>query len=194
MAPMPSTEKQTLNDELRATLLEVARDSIRYGLQHGRPLTVDPADYPEPLGEERASFVTLNIDGRLRGCMGHLEAVAPLVVDVADNAYAAAFRDPRFPPLSNAEFDDLELHISVLSKPEPMQFSSEEDLLKQIRPGEDGLILEDGFAKGTFLPSVWESLPKARDFLAHLKVKAGLPPDYWSPSLKVYRYETESFA
>ncbi|HIP52887.1 MAG TPA: AmmeMemoRadiSam system protein A [Chromatiales bacterium] len=191
---MPSTEKQTLNDELRATLLEVARDSIRYGLQHGRPLTVDPADYPEPLGEERASFVTLNIDGRLRGCMGHLEAVAPLVVDVADNAYAAAFRDPRFPPLSNAEFDDLELHISVLSKPEPMQFSSEEDLLKQIRPGEDGLILEDGFAKGTFLPSVWESLPKARDFLAHLKVKAGLPPDYWSPSLKVYRYETESFA
>ncbi len=194
MAPMPSHERQTLSDELRAMLIDVARRSIQHGLTHGRPLQVNPLDYPEPLREQRASFVTLNRSGQLRGCIGHLEAVAPLVVDVAENAFAAAFRDPRFPPLSAGEFDDLEIHISVLSPPEPMSFTSESDLLGQIRPGVDGLILEDGHAKGTFLPSVWESLPNPRDFLAHLKVKAGLPPTHWSPSVKVYRYETESFS
>ena len=101
---------------------------------------------------------------------------------------------PRFQPVSASEFGDLEIHISVLSPPEPMIFTSEADLLRQIRPGIDGLILEDGAYRGTFLPSVWEQLPDPAQFLAHLKMKAGLPPNYWSDTLKVSRYTTESFS
>ncbi len=182
-----------LTPEERATLLAVARDSIAQGLERGSPLAVDPADYPEALRAQRAAFVTLHLAGDLRGCIGHLEAVAPLVRDVAENAYAAAFRDPRFPPVSPPEFGMLALHISVLTPPEPMTFSSEADLLAQIRPGVDGLILTDGRARGTFLPSVWESLPRPRDFLTQLKRKAGLPVDHWSDRVQVSRYETESF-
>ena len=143
---------------------------------------------------ERATFVTLNKFGELRGCIGHLEAIQPLIADVAENAFNAAFRDPRFQPVTASEFGDLEVHISVLSPPEPMVFTSEADLLRQIRPGIDGLILEDGAYRGTFLPSVWEQLPDPAQFLAHLKMKAGLPPNYWSDTLKVSRYTTESFS
>jgi len=179
----------------RAALLHLAREAIAYGLAHGRarPLVVDPEDYPQHLRAERACFVTLQIDGELRGCIGSLEAHRPLVVDVAHNARAAAFSDPRFPPLSPAEFQRLDLHISVLHPAEPMHFSSEEDLVEQLRPGIDGIILEEGFRRGTFLPSVWEQLPRPRDFLHHLKLKAGLPADYWSPGLQAWRYTTESF-
>ena len=180
--------------EERRILLETARRSILNGLERGRPLSVDLARYPESLQEKRATFVTLHTDGRLRGCIGTLEAVRPVVEDVAYNAYAAAFSDPRFPPLSRTEFDSVEIEISVLSPPEPMEFSSEADLLRQIRPGVDGLILEDGSYRGTFLPSVWESLPKPQEFLHHLKQKAGLPANYWSDTLKIYRYTTESFS
>ncbi len=180
--------------EQRRTLLRVARTSIAHGLEQGRPLPVDPLEYDAELREERASFVTLNERGRLRGCIGHLQAIQPLVADVAENAFNAAFRDPRFPPVNAAEFDALEIHISILSPPEPMTFDSEEELLRQIRPGVDGLILEEGPYKGTFLPSVWEQLPDPRRFLAELKLKAGLPPDYWSEGIRVSRYTTESFS
>jgi AmmeMemoRadiSam system protein A len=186
--------EQTLSDEHRRILLGVARESIAHGLRTGRPLAVDPASFDPELQAERATFVTLNEQGRLRGCIGHLEAIQPLVADVAENAFNAAFRDPRFPPVSAGEFDALEIHISVLSPPQPMRFSSEEELLAQIRPGIDGLILEEGVYRGTFLPSVWEQLPDRRQFLAQLKLKAGLPPDYWSDTVKVYRYTTESFS
>lgn len=141
--------------------------------------------------DKRATFVTLEIGGQLRGCIGMLEAHRPLANDVAENAFSAAFRDPRFPPLSDVEFDDLEISISVLSPPEEMSFSSEKDLLDQIRPGIDGLILEEGFRKGTFLPSVWEQLSEKEAFLEHLKQKAGLPPGYWSDTLRVFRYTAE---
>ena len=177
----------------RQILLEVARESIRHGLEHGRPLHVNVAEYPETLQQPGASFVTLNIGGELRGCIGSLEAIRPLVEDVADNAYAAAFRDPRFPPLSEAEYPRLEYHISILGPSEPMQFESEEDLIRQLRPGVDGLVLSDRGRRGTFLPSVWQSLPEPRDFLRHLKQKAGLPPDYWSDTLQVARYTVEEF-
>jgi uncharacterized protein len=179
--------------EDRASLLDLARRSIAHGLDHGAPLRVDPDDYPESLRTERAAFVTLHRHGELRGCIGHLEACQPLVQDVAENAYAAAFRDPRFPPLSRQEWAGLAVHISVLTPPEPMTFGSEADLLAQLRPGIDGLILSEGSARGTFLPSVWESLPQPRDFLKHLKRKAGLPADHWSERIRVARYTTESF-
>ncbi len=188
---IPSTTR--LAKPLREQLMEVAWHAIRHGVHHQSPLKIDPQDYPEALRVERACFVTLNRNRLLRGCIGHLEAYQPLVVDVAENAYAAAFRDPRFPPLSEAELHHLDIHISILTPSEPIPFTSEEDLLHQIRPGIDGLILVDGRHRGTFLPSVWESLPDPRDFLLHLKQKAGLPPHYWSDTLEVFRYETESF-
>ncbi len=184
----------SLKPEARAALLAVARDSIRQGLTTGHPLSVALSEYALEMREPRASFVTIDMEQRLRGCIGHLQAVQPLVEDVAENAFAAAFRDPRFAPLKAEEFPLLAIHISVLSPAEPIAFSSEADLIAKLRPGIDGLILEDGTARGTFLPSVWDSLPDPRDFLAQLKRKAGLPASHWSPDLKISRYRTESFS
>ena len=189
----PSPPPTPLSPEYRSQLLLVAKESIEHGLQLDRPLRVNSEAYPAALQAPRASFVTLQRHKELRGCIGHLEACLPLVVDVAENAFAAAFRDPRFPPLTTRELQDLEIHISVLTPAVPMSFSSQADLLRQLRPGIDGLILEEGHHRGTFLPSVWESLPEPEQFLAHLKRKAGLSPTHWSSSLKVKRYMTESF-
>jgi len=173
-------------------LLDVAKQSIWHGIKKGSALSVTVDDYPEELHSLRATFVTLEIQHNLRGCIGTLTAYRPLVSDVAYHAHAAAFSDPRFPSLQPNEFINLDIHISILSQPEPMQFDSEEQLLQQIRPGIDGLILSDGVYKGTFLPSVWESLPNPRDFLTQLKQKANLPPEHWSKTVKVERYIAES--
>jgi len=175
-------------------LLQLAKESVRYGLQHGKPAPVGRDQYDTLLNQKRASFVTLKHSGELRGCIGSLQASRPLVEDVSHNAFAAAFRDPRFSPLREDEYDDLEFHVSILGIPEPMTFTSEEDLIKQLRVGVDGLILEDKGHKGTFLPSVWENLPEARQFWKHLKTKAGLPQDHWSDSIAVSRYTTQSFS
>ena len=181
-----------LSESQRTLLLRVARQSIEHGLKQHKPLPVVPAEYP-PFDQPGASFVTLHRQGVLRGCIGSLEAHRPLLLDVAQNAYAAAFRDPRFEPLQPQELDDLDIDISILSTPVAMSFDNQQELLDQIRPGVDGLILEDGARRGTFLPSVWSSLPEKTDFLAQLKLKAGLPADYWSDKLKVWRYTTECF-
>jgi len=186
--------ERTLGDRQRRILLQTARESIANGLRVGTPLPVDPAEFDPELQEKRATFVTLNKKGELRGCIGHLEAIQPLIRDVAENAFNAAFNDPRFPPVDAGELDELEIHISILSPPEPIRFSSEADLLRQIRPQIDGLILEDGVYRGTFLPSVWEQLPQPEQFLAHLKMKAGLPPNYWSDTMRLYRYISEPFS
>ena len=182
-----------LDDHERQTLLQVAADSVRHGLDTGKPLKVKVADYAIALQQAGACFVTLTIGHQLRGCVGLLQATRPLVEDVAQNAYAAAFEDNRFPPLSVAEYDQLEYHISILNPTEAIEFESEADLLQQLRPGIDGLILEERGRRATFLPSVWESLPRATDFLRHLKIKAGLPPDYWSNTLRAQRYTVEDF-
>ena len=189
---MPSTEIYTPQE--RATLLQIARDSIRHGLDHDSPLPLSPADYPDKLQAERACFVTLQLGGQLRGCIGHLQPIQSLVEDVAGNAYAAAFQDPRFPPLSDKEFSDIELDISVLSEPEPLPFTDRDDLLGKVRPEVDGLILSAPGHSGTFLPSVWEALPTAELFLSQLVLKAGLPPGYWSEAISMQRYTTESFS
>lgn len=189
---MPSANSP-LSASDQVTLLAVARLSIEHGLHYGRALQVNPEDYPESLRPIRATFVTLHAGERLRGCIGTLEARFPLVTDVALHAYGAAFTDPRFTALTAEEFAPLRLHVSVLSPPEPIAFTSEEDLLKQIRPGLDGLVLQAGDRRGTFLPAVWEMIAEPRAFLAHLKVKAGLPMDFWSDDLRVERYTTESF-
>lgn len=178
----------------RRVLLGLAANSIRHGIDHGRAKPVDPADYSGRLREKRATFVTLKISTQLRGCIGSLAASRTLVEDVAHNAYAAAFADKRFSPMAAGEIPGLEISISVLSVPRPVTFRSEADLIAVIRPGVDGLVLEEGERRGTFLPVVWESLPSPREFLRHLKQKAGLPADYWSDSLRVERYTTESFS
>lgn len=171
-----------------ATLLEVAWSSIRHGLRADRPLEPDPGEFPPVLREPRASFVTLRSDGSLRGCTGGLEARLPLVQDVAYHAFCSALRDPRFPPLREEEFVDLDLEISVLSPLEPLVFDSEESLLAQLRPHVDGLVLRERHCLGTFLPSVWGTLPEPRAFLRELKRKAGLPADHWSGTLEALRY------
>ena len=191
MVPMPSTD--SFDPSQRDRLLQLARQSIGNGLDHGQPVPVTPADWPDALQRPAACFVTLHRDGQLRGCIGSLEAYRPLVTDVAENAYAAAFRDPRFPPLAADELDSLALSISVLTPATPMRFASEQDLLRQLQPSIDGLILEDDGHRGTFLPSVWEQLPTPEEFLGQLKRKAGLPVDYWSDRIRVSRYTSESF-
>lgn len=183
-----------LNKEYQQILLNLARQSIENGLKSGHPINVNLRDYPAELVKPGACFVTLEKNHQLRGCIGMLEAVFPLVEDVAENAFSAAFKDPRFPPVQKSEITELEIHLSILSKPEQLLFSSEQDLLDQIQPQIDGLILQDDGHKGTFLPSVWDSLPDKQQFLHHLKNKAGLPAGYWSDTIKVYRYTTEMFS
>ncbi|WP_455207107.1 AmmeMemoRadiSam system protein A [Kaarinaea lacus] len=187
----------SLPESDRQTLHAVAKASIRYSLEQGSDARYERIikleDYSRELQEQRATFVTLHINDELRGCIGTLEAHHPLVIDVAHNARAAAFEDPRFDPLSKSEFDRLQVHISILGIPEPMSFSSEQDLIQQLRPGLDGLILSAAGRRGTFLPSVWESLATPEEFLSHLKLKAGLPTSFWSDNVKIERYTTESF-
>ncbi len=182
-----------LNKEHKQVLLDLARESIEHGLENGSSITVDLSQYHEFLRETKATFVTLKQNNQLRGCIGILKPVRPLAEDVAHNAWAAAFTDNRFSPLTRNELDDLDIHISILGTPEDIEFDSETDLISKIQAGVDGLILQDGINKGTFLPSVWESVPNAREFLNHLKLKAGLPVTHWSDSIKVKRYVVEEF-
>lgn len=176
----------------RSVLLATAHDSLVEGLRSGEGTIVSVAEAPPKLRESHASFVTLHLDGALRGCIGSLQAHRALVVDVAANAFRAGFGDPRFHPLSAEELPRIEIEISVLSPPERMPEGSEEELLAKIRPGIDGLILVAPGARGTLLPTVWESVPDPREFLRLLKRKAGLADDFWSPETALFRYTTES--
>ena len=176
----------------KTTLLQIASQSIAHGLHTSMPMEIDVTKFDEPLRLHRATFVTLHRMGPLRGCIGRLDASRPLVADVAFNAFAAAFQDPRFTPLTAREVEGLDLHISVLTTPQRMTFTDEADLLRQLRPGIDGLILESGPHRGTFLPAVWADLPDPTQFLQHLKLKAGLSPDHWSPNIRIQRYTAES--
>lgn len=190
MGPTSSVE---LSAEERATLLETARRGVAHGVATGQRLEVDPTAYPPSLREDRACFVTLRIDGELRGCVGSLRARGPLVSEVARSAFMAAFRDPRFPPLKADELERVHVHVSVLTTPAPLPVSSEADLLAKLRPNVDGLILREGSRVGTFLPDVWESIPDPAVFVRQLKLKAGMGPQYWSDAIEVERYQTESF-
>lgn len=193
MALMSSSDTPSeFSLEQRRILLDLAAKSIEFGLSEQGALPVAAADYSQPLRQYRACFVTLRIGRTLRGCMGSLQATEPLVENVARNACLAAFRDPRFPPLAREEFPGLGIHLSLLSHPEPLASESEAHLLSLIRPGIDGLTLIEGTRHATLLPAMWESLNDAREFMFHLKRKAGLPADYWSPTIRVERYTAES--
>ena len=173
-----------------AVLLPIARASIANAL--GRD-----AEAPENapwLREPGATFVTLKQGEQLRGCVGSLKAHRPLLEDVKANAQAAAFRDPRFAPLTAAEFERTRVEVSLLSPLEPMRFESERDALSKLRPGVDGIVFEYGYHQSTFLPQVWEDLPDPAEFMAHLKHKAGLPPDFWGPEVKLSRYTVSKWS
>lgn len=149
--------------------------------------------HPAWLDEYGAVFVTLTQHDELRGCIGSLEAHRALIEDLQSNARAAAFKDPRFPPLSRDELARTRVEVSLLSPAQPMRFSSEADALSQLRPGIDGVILEHGWHRATFLPQVWEQLPETRQFMANLKHKAGLATDFWADDLLLSRYQVEKF-
>ena len=172
-----------------AALIEIARAAIEAKLL-GKPAAPSAAPWLERPG---ATFVTLLKNGELRGCIGSLEATRPLARDVAENALAAAFRDPRFPELSASEWQQCQVEVSVLSAPKPIRFTDEADLLRQIRAGEDGLILEAGGRRATFLPQVWQGVPDKRAFLGQLLRKAGLPADTRLETCTISRYRVMKY-
>jgi AmmeMemoRadiSam system protein B/AmmeMemoRadiSam system protein A len=182
------TERDAV-EAVGGTLIDLARRSIAAGFDTGQPLQVaaDP-NLPPLLAAPGAAFVTLRRHGALRGCIGSAIASRPLIVDVAQHAFNAAFRDWRFPRLDPPELQGLALSVSVLTPPTPMRFTGEADLLAQHRPDVDGLIIEDTGRRALFLPSVWEELRDPRAFLTLLKLKAGLPADHFSPHFAASRF------
>ena len=166
------------------TLLALARSAIARQLGKPAPETERPSWLTRP----GATFITLKKDRQLRGCIGSLQAHRPLGQDVEANAAAAAFRDPRFKPLTADEYDNLSVEVSLLSPMTPFPVASEADALAQLRPGVDGLVFQYGHHTSTFLPQVWDEIPDPRNFLIYLKRKAGLPPDFWDKDVKLFRY------
>ena len=179
-----SAESAQPDEEKGSILLTLARSEIGSKLGQERSLLAQ-ADW---LNEPGACFVTLTRQGELRGCIGTLEAHRPLGVDVRENAVAAAFRDPRFTPLTLVEFDDIRVEVSLLSPTEVLVVASEEHALASLRPGVDGVVFEYRHYRSTFLPQVWEQLPEPSEFMAHLKRKAGLPMDFWAEDVCLSRY------
>jgi len=182
-----------LSDPERGELLGIARQSINSGLcgPSALQLAIEnlPANFSTPLG----AFVTLTRSRELRGCIGHLETSDPLAQTVANTAFNAAFRDSRFPPLGAEEIDDIRIEISVLSELKPLAAANRVDLLNLLRPGTDGLVLQDNRYRATFLPKVWDQISSPEEFLQQLLAKAGLPESYWSETICFKRYQALSF-
>ena len=190
LALRQSAGSTVLPEDAGSVLLPLARAAIAGQL--GTPLTArEDADWLHTIA---ASFVTLMQQDQLRGCIGTLEAHRALIADVRANAVAAAFRDPRFKPLAKHEFDAIRVQISVLSAVASVSFRDEDDALAQVRPGIDGVIFEYGYHRSTFLPQVWEDFSDPRLFFGHLKRKAGLPPDFWDPAVRLSRYTVSKWS
>lgn len=183
---MPAT-----STELGALLLARARQAIAHHL--GRAAAPPPAADDPRLAGRGATFVTLKRQGELRGCIGSVRPQRPLGDDVVENAMAAASRDHRFPPLTADELDTTDIEVSLLSPAEFLDFRNDAELLAQLRPGEDGLILFAGCRSATFLPQVWENLPAPADFLAALKHKAGLDPQRPIDGMMAARYTVQKW-
>jgi AmmeMemoRadiSam system protein A len=176
--------------EAGGTLLPIARAAI--AAQLGKPYPADES--PAWLREPGASFITLNLNHKLRGCIGSLRAHRPLLDDVKANALAAAFRDPRFKPLSPIEYDNVVVEISLLSALTTVDFRDENTALAQLQPHVHGVIFEYGHHRSTYLPQVWESFADPAMFMATLKQKAGLPPNFWDPAVKLHTYTVAKFS
>lgn len=175
-------------DERGPVLLALAREAI--GREFGHP----PGRWPDPwLQEPGNTFVTVRVEGALHGCVGTVSAPRPLIEDVPANARAAAFRDPRFHPLTREAWARADLEVSLLGPREVLEAPEEQDLIADLRPGVDGLVLEYGPWRGLFLPQVWELLPEPARFLAQLKLKAGLPAGFWHRDLRASRFTVEKW-
>ena len=182
-----------LTPEEKKYLIELARKSIKSRLEGGKDLdeTYSP---PESLKQKRGCFVTLHKKGALRGCIGTIEPVQPLLACVKENARHAAFEDPRFSPLERDEFDKIDIEISVLTVPKKLEYSTPEELLDILQPKVHGVILSQGFRRSTFLPQVWEQLPDKVKFLENLCLKAGLSHNAWmSPDTVIEVYTADYF-
>ena len=175
-------------------LLDIARRSIEAGLDGSRMPNLGAEGMQGALATQRGSFVTLTRNGELRGCMGVIESHRPLAQNTADCAFSAAFRDRRFTPLTPAEAKQIRIEVSVLSEMEAIVIRDREDLLQQLQPGVDGLLMEDDRYRSIFLPQVWEKLGSAEGFLEHLLIKAGLPADYWSGTIRFSRFYVTPFS
>jgi AmmeMemoRadiSam system protein A len=180
-------------DELGQQLLRLARHAIDSSFRSVAGPEPQAASTEPALAAPGACFVTLTQDGELRGCIGSLEAWRPLAEDVRENARAAAFRDPRFNPLDESELPRTRVEVSLLTPATPMSFANEADALRQLQPEVDGVILEYGRHRATFLPQVWEQLPDPQRFIGQLKLKAGLPGDFWSDDIRLSRYRVEKW-
>jgi AmmeMemoRadiSam system protein A len=180
---------------LKKDLLKVARNAIKNYLDHEGKITVSEDDFTDPeFWEDRGTFVTLTINGKLRGCIGTIVPVRPLMLDLIDNAINAAFSDPRFYPLAKEEFPIIDIEVSILTVPVQLKFSSSNELLNKVRPNIDGVIIRRGPYQATFLPQVWDELPDKEAFFKHLCLKAGLSEDCFKiDGLEVYIYQVESF-
>ena len=187
-------ETDELTDEQRRTALALAEKAIEYGVERGGELSVSDelADvFPD---EDRATFVTVYVDGELNGCIGRLEPRRPLHEDIIQNAHRAAFEDPRLPPVRPDDLDDLSVHVSVLEPLERVPVEAEDEIWEYVEPGVHGVLLRTENRRGTFLPSVWEKCPDPEAFLGQLKKKAELPPDAWPSEIEVYRYTVDEFS
>ena len=186
-------EKLTLEEQ--KMLLRLARESIERAVKGEELPPLDLSALPLRLQEAGSSFVTLTSHGKLRGCIGALEAYQSLVEDVRDHAAGAALKDPRFPPVSEDELSDLEIEISRLTRPIPLEYSDANDLLTKLRPYVDGVILHDtSYRRATFLPQVWEKIPDPAEFLDNLCYKMGVEPDLWRHKhCDVLIYQVEEF-
>jgi len=185
---------EKLTPEEKQILLKLARQALESGVR-GQPLPpLDPSALTPVLRAEGASFVTLTVRGELRGCIGALEPYQSLVEDVREHAVAAALQDYRFPPVEARELEQIEIEVSRLTLPEPLEYTTADDLLCKLRPGVDGVILRDGFRRATFLPQVWEKVADKDEFLSHLCLKMGASPDLWRRKhLEVLVYQVEEF-
>ncbi|WP_299728155.1 AmmeMemoRadiSam system protein A [uncultured Endozoicomonas sp.] len=180
----------TPSEHDKQELLRIARKTISKGCSGLPPELESQDDHLSDLFKEQAAcFVTLQKQGNLRGCIGSTQAHRALLDDVVHNAFASAFRDPRFPPVTESELSEISVEISILTPQEKMDVSDEQDLLKQIRPGKDGLLIRNPQYSATFLPQVWQQLPNPRQFLAHLKNKAGMAPGIWPQDMECFRYQ-----
>jgi len=185
-------EKLTLEEQKR--LLRMAREAIEQRVKGEKLPPIDTSSTTTNLQEQGASFVTLTIHGQLRGCIGALEAYQPLVDDVREHAVAAAFEDPRFPPLREDELSRIQIEVSRLTRPVPLEYKDADDLISKLRPHIDGVIIKDGLRRATFLPQVWEKLPDPSEFMDNLCYKMGAAHHHWrSKHLDVLTYQVEEF-
>ncbi len=183
-----------LTTEEKQTLLRIARQSLEAGVRRETLPKIEQTTLTTALRSEGAAFVTLTVHGELRGCIGALEPYQPLAEDVREHAVAAALEDYRFPQVQEKELAKIEIEVSRLTRPVPLQYKDADDLLAKLRPGTDGVILRDGFRRATFLPQVWEKIPEPAEFLANLCYKMGATPDTWKRKhLQVLVYQVEEF-